>query len=65
MKQIVKIIRKVDIEKQYKHILQLEIDYELASLFSAMNEQNENEIEKSKKRLAEIREELEGLHVYA
>ena len=65
MKQIVKIIRKVDIEKQYKHILQLEIDYELASLFSAMNEQNEGEIEKSKKRLAEIREELEGLHVYA
>lgn len=65
MKQIVKIIRKVDIEKQYKHILQLEIDYELASLFSAMNEKNEIEIEKSKKRLAEIREELEGLHVYA
>lgn len=65
MKQIVKIIRKVDVEKQYKHILNLEIDYELASLFSAMNEQNEVEIEKSKKRLAEIREELEGLHVYA
>ena len=65
MKQIVKIIRKVDIEKQYKHILQLEIDYELASLFSAMNEQNEGDIEKSKKRLAEIREELEGLHAYA
>ena len=65
MKQIVKIIRKVDIEKQYKHILQLEIDYELASLFSAMNEKNEIEKKKKKKRLAEIREELEGLNVYA
>lgn len=65
MKQIVKIIRKVDVEKQYKHILNLEIDYELASLFSAMNEQNEVEIEKCKKRLAEIGEELEGLHAYA
>lgn len=65
MKQIVKIIRKVDIEKQYKHILLLEVDYELASLFAAMNEQNAGEIEKSKKRLIEIREELEGLHAYA
>ena len=37
MKPFVKIIRKVDIEKQYEHILQLELDYELASLF-AMNE---------------------------
>ncbi|MBG9455024.1 hypothetical protein ABE61_13390 [Lysinibacillus sphaericus] len=65
MKPIVKIIRKVDIEKQYEHILQLELDYELASLFSAMNEKNEFEIEKSKKRLAEIQLELESLHVYA
>ena len=32
MKPFVKIIRKVDIEKQYEHILQLELDYELASL---------------------------------
>ena len=38
MKPFVKIIRKVDIEKQYEHILQLELDYELASLFAAMNE---------------------------
>lgn len=37
MKQVVKIIRKVDIEKQYERILQLELDYELASLFLAMN----------------------------
>ncbi|QGG50244.1 hypothetical protein [Lysinibacillus pakistanensis] len=65
MKPIVKIIRKVDIEKQYEQILQLELDYELASLFDAMNEKNEAEIEKSKKRLTEIQMELESLHAYA
>lgn len=65
MKPIVKIIRKVDIEKQYEYILQLELDYELASLFAAMNEKNEIEIKKSKKRLAEIQLELESLHAYA
>ncbi|WP_341301800.1 hypothetical protein MHB44_04945 [Lysinibacillus sp. FSL H8-0500] len=65
MKPVVKIIRKVDIEKQYEHILQLELDYELASLFAAMNDNNEIEIEKSKKRLAEIQMELESFHAYA
>lgn len=64
MKQVVKIIRKVDIEKQYERILQLELDYELASLFSAMNDKDEEEIAKSKKRLAEIQMELESLHAY-
>ena len=65
MKQMIKIIRKVDIEKQYEHILQLELDYELASLYVAMKEKNEVDMTKSKKRLQEIREELEGLHAYA
>ncbi|MGE7842009.1 hypothetical protein ACQKNX_14540 [Lysinibacillus sp. NPDC093712] len=65
MKQVVKIIRKVDIEKQYERILQLEIDYELASLFSAMNDKDEGEIAKSKKRLVEIQMEMESLHAYA
>ena len=65
MKQMIKIIRKVDIEKQYEHILRLELDYELASLYVAMNENNEVDMKKSKKRLQEIHEELEGLHAYA
>ena len=54
MKQVVKIIRKVDIEKQYKRILTLELDYELASLFSAMKEKDKEEMNKSKKRIKEI-----------
>ena len=65
MKQMIKIIRKVDIEKQYEHILRLELDYELATLYAAMKENNEVDMEKSKKRLQEIHEELEGLHAYA
>ena len=65
MKQMIKIIRKVDIEKQYEEILMLEMDYELATLYAAMNDKNQSEIEKSKKRLTEIQEELTGLQVYA
>ncbi|MEO4053668.1 hypothetical protein [Solibacillus sp. CAU 1738] len=65
MKQMIKIIRKVDIEKQYEHILRLELDYELASLFEAMKEDNVADMEKSKKRLKEIQEELDSLHAYA
>ncbi|MEK9197632.1 hypothetical protein ACH0B5_16470 [Ureibacillus sp. 179-F W5.1 NHS] len=64
MKQMIKIIRKVDIEKQYEHILRLELDYELASLYAAMQENDEKEMEKSKKRLKEIQDELDGLHAY-
>lgn len=65
MKQMIKIIRKVDIEKQYEEVLLLEMDYELASLYVAMNENDKNEMDKSKKRLIEIQEELNGLHAYA
>ena len=65
MKQMIKIIRKVDIEKQYERLLQLELDYELASLYDAMQAKNEQDMNKSKKRLKEIQEELEGLHAYA
>ena len=64
MKQMIKIIRKVDIEKQYEEILMLEMDYELATLYDAMKEKNQIDIEKSKKRLTEIQQELKGLHVY-
>lgn len=64
MKQVVKIIRKVDVERQYAHILKLELDYELASLFLAMQENDVKEMDRSKKRLKEIYEELEGIQQY-
>jgi hypothetical protein len=65
MKQMIKIIRKVDMEKQYERILQLELDYELSTLYLAMQQNNEFDILKSKRRLKEIYEELEGLRAYA
>lgn len=65
MKQVVKIIRKVDIEKQYEQVLRLELDYELASLYDAMHNNDEIQKAKSKKRLVEIQKELEGMRAYA
>ncbi|WP_033541651.1 hypothetical protein [Planococcus sp. CAU13] len=62
MKQMIQIIRKADVEKEYIHVLKLELDYELASLFDAIQQKNEREIDKSKKRLQEIHVELEALH---
>ena len=64
MRQMIKIIQKVDIEKQYEHILQLELDYELATLYLAMQQKNEVDMLKAKRRLKEIYEELEGLRAY-
>lgn len=64
MRQMIKIIRKVDIEKQYEYVLKLEMDYELASLYSAMQVSDNYEMERSITRLKEIQEELEGLKAY-
>jgi hypothetical protein len=62
MKQMIQVIRKADVEKEYVNTLKLELDYELATLYDAM-QQNDNEQKmKSKKRLAEIQVELEALH---
>lgn len=65
MKQVVHVIRKADVEKEYVKVLQLELDYELATLFDAMQDNNEKEEQKSKKRLAEIHRELETLNGFA
>lgn len=64
MKQVVKIMRKTDVENQYARILQLELDYELASLFQAIEMRNELEMLKSKARLKEIQEELKAIRSY-
>lgn len=62
MKQVVHIIRKADVEKEYVKVLYLELDYELATLFDAIQQNNDKEQQKSKKRLAEIHRELETLN---
>lgn len=49
--------------KVSEHVaLELEQDYELASLFQAIATQDEAEKERSKQRLAEIRAEMEALN---
>lgn len=62
MKQVVHIVRKEDVEKKLINGLKLELDYELASLFDAMQMKNDADMLKSKNRLAEIHQELEALH---
>ena len=62
MKQVVHIIRKEDVEKKMILGLKLELDYELASLYDAIQNENQFEIDKCKGRLGEIHKELEALH---
>ncbi|QBP41593.1 hypothetical protein [Paenisporosarcina antarctica] len=62
MKQVVHIVRKEDLEKKLILGLKFELDYELASLFDAMQKENQKEIDKSKLRLGEIHSELKALH---
>ncbi|REB09631.1 hypothetical protein DVB69_02150 [Sporosarcina sp. BI001-red] len=62
MKQIVHVIRKADVEKEFLKVLNLELDYELATLHDALNEEDSKQIAKSKKRLTEIHNELEKLN---
>lgn len=64
MKQVVKVIKKHDEKKELARVLQLEIDYELSSLFDAMQKGNEAEANKSKARLTEITAELKELDAY-
>ena len=62
MDQIIKIIRKVDLEKEYEEMLMLEIDYELVTLFDAMQINDTLQMDKSKHRLAEINQELKDFN---
>ncbi|MGO1058067.1 hypothetical protein ACTL32_02925 [Planococcus sp. FY231025] len=62
MKQMIQIIRKAEVEKEYINVLKLELDYELASLYDAMQQKDGIQEVKSKKRLQEIHHELEALH---
>lgn len=57
----VKIIRKVDADNEMRRALLAEQDYELASLNDAMQAKDPTEIERCKKRLAEIHLELAEL----
>lgn len=51
-------LKKKAVEKERTAVLRLEMDYELATLFEAMSENNENQKLKSKEKLETIRVEL-------
>ncbi|MBD7983394.1 hypothetical protein H9649_02280 [Sporosarcina sp. Sa2YVA2] len=65
MKQVVHIIRKNEIEKEYVEMLHLELDYELATLHDAVVGKDDKQVEKSKTRLTEIHSELETFNAFA
>jgi len=65
MKQVVHVIRKADVEKEYVKLLNLELDYELATLFDAVQADDQKQMMKSKHRLMEIHRELEILNGFA
>ena len=62
MKQVVHIIRKADVEKEYVKLLYLELDYELATLHDAVQQDDSKRKMKSIRRLREIHRELGSLN---
>ncbi|PKG22166.1 hypothetical protein [Niallia nealsonii] len=58
MKQLMNLVKKNEVEREKKAVLRLEMDYELATLFDAMNEHNEAQKNISKQKLERIRQEL-------
>ncbi|WP_174733778.1 hypothetical protein [Mesobacillus harenae] len=58
MKQLINSTRKRAGEKQRTAVLRLEMDYELATLFEAMNQSDKNKQKECKQKLERIRQEL-------
>ena len=55
--------RKNRFEKHHERALEVEREYELATLSYAIKNQDEQEIKRSKKRLVEIHHEIEALNI--
>jgi hypothetical protein len=58
MKQVMNTSKKRDVQQQRMNVLRLEMDYELAVLFEAIQTKNKDTQTKSKQKLMSIREEL-------
>lgn len=58
MRQVIDLNAHVSQFEAYIHGLKLDIDYELASLYEAMQNDEREEVERSKRRLYDITEEL-------
>ncbi|WP_110929287.1 hypothetical protein [Bacillus massiliglaciei] len=59
MKQVMnQALKAKEVEKHRAAVLRMEMDYELATLFEAIGEDNENKKTQCKKKLEKIRVEL-------
>jgi hypothetical protein len=58
LKQVMNTSKKRDVQQQRLNVLRLEMDYELAVLFEAIQTKNKENQSKSKEKLMNIREEL-------
>ncbi|EIJ81650.1 hypothetical protein PB1_01875 [Bacillus methanolicus PB1] len=58
MNQLINSSRKKNRDMERTAVLRLEMDYELATLFEAINEKNEEKKNECKKNLENIRQEL-------
>lgn len=58
MKQVIQVTRKRDLKTERVAVLRLELDYELAVLFEAMEEKNVRSVTSTKEKLQTIRQEL-------
>jgi len=60
MKQVVNMYKKNDGQKRLG-VIRLELDFELATLYEAMMENNEEQKQKCKRKLEKLREEMISL----
>jgi hypothetical protein len=58
VKQLMNTTLKKAVEKERTAVLRLEMDYELATLFEAIEENNEKKMKDCKQKLEKIRQEL-------
>lgn len=63
VRQIVRIIRNGDLERERKTMLELDTDYLLACLYEAMQAQDTDQIAQLKAELADNQRELEGIQL--
>lgn len=57
MKQVLKVLSRKDGEERIP-VLRLELDYELATLYEAILEKNEEKMNECKKKLEKLRQEM-------
>lgn len=63
MRQVIHIVRKDEMDRERKHLLELDLDYFLATLHDAMARNDVEEIQGIKKKLTDITNELKELTV--